>query len=129
MSPADPMTDDDNTTPLDGPTDELPVAATPASPPAATAGDGATPAVAGVVLAALWIMGIGLIVAQVVSAAHHVPGPGAVAVILHMAGAVAGVFCYRATSRHRGLPRLLGLLAILAITAALLWYFWWSPAR
>lgn len=112
----------------EGPTDELPVAATPAESPSVRGG-GWAPSVAGVVLCVLWIMGVGMIVAQIVSAGEHDPGPGALTVGLHVGGAIAGVFCYRAVSRNRGLPRLLGLLAILAITIALLWFFWWSPAR
>jgi hypothetical protein len=128
-----PHNSDDGTMPIDrpvdAPTDELPVASSAAESPASGSGGGAVPAVAGIVLCILWIMSIGLIVAQIVSAGRHDPGPGALAVGLHVAGALAGVACYRATSRHRGLPRLLGLLVILAITTALLWYFWWSPAR
>lgn len=118
------VTDDE-----DVPTTELPVGTTNAAEAPAVTGGGRTPAVAGVVLSVLWIMGIGMVTAQVISAAQHVPGPGPVAVGVHVAAAVVGVLCYRATSRHRGLPRLIGLLVLLAVVVGLLWYFWWSPAR
>jgi hypothetical protein len=118
----------------DVPTDEPPIHGTPTGPPdRAPAADrrrrGVLSGLAGVGLCVLWIMGIGVVVAQVVSVSGGRPGPGALAVGGHLAGAVVAVFCYRTVSRRRGLPRLLGLLALLAILVLLLWFYWWSPVR
>lgn len=122
---------DENTMPVDAPTVELPITTTtPAESPAKdTLTKGILPRAAGVLLCVLWIMGIGLLVAQIVASRQHRPGPGPLAVGAHLAVAVTALLCYRATSRNQGLPRLLGFLIMVAITVALLWYFWWSPAR
>jgi hypothetical protein len=113
----------------DARTEELPVVPSPSESPARGRSGGLVPGVAGVVLCVLWIMGIGMVVAQLVSAQQDRPGPGALAVGAHVAAAVLGVVSYRAVSRNPGLPRLLGLIVLLAMTVALLWFFWWSPAR
>jgi hypothetical protein len=89
-------------------------------------GGGLVAGVSGVLVCVLLIMGVGMIVAQFVSGHNGQPGPGALTVGAHVAGAVVGVFCYR-LSRGRGIGRLLGLLAVVLITVALLWFFWWSP--
>jgi predicted anti-sigma-YlaC factor YlaD len=81
---------------------------------------------AGVLTAVLVLLGVGMVVAQVVGAAQHHPGPGALAVGAHVAGAVVGIWCYR-LARRSGRVRWLGLVALPAITVVLLWFFWWSP--
>jgi hypothetical protein len=83
--------------------------------------------VAGVLTAVLVLLGIGMVVAQVVGAAQHHPGPGALAVGAHVAGAVVGIWCYRLASQRSGLARWLGFVALPVITVVLLWFFWWSP--
>lgn len=113
----------------DAPTAELHITASEAGAPDAGSRGRFVPGAAGAVLCVLWIMGIGMVVAQLVSGQQDRPGPGALAVGAHVVAAVIGVVAYRAASRHRGLPRLLGLLVLLAMTVALVWFFWWSPAR
>jgi hypothetical protein len=84
--------------------------------------------IAGILAAVLVILAIGMIVAQIVSARSHQPGPGALAVGAHVAGAIAGICCYRLTTRHRPvLATVLSFLALPLITGLLLWFFWWSP--
>jgi hypothetical protein len=104
-------------TAMDAPTDALPAPAT--RPPRSLA--------AGVLVAVLVLLGIGMVVAQVVGAAQHHPGPGALAVGAHMAGAVLGVWCYRLATRRSGLVRWLGFAALPVLIVALLWFFWWLP--
>jgi predicted anti-sigma-YlaC factor YlaD len=82
---------------------------------------------AGVLTAVLVLLGIGMVVAQVVGAAQHHPGPGALAVGAHVAGAVVGIWCYLLASRRSGLVRWLGFVALPVVTVVLLWFFWWSP--
>jgi hypothetical protein len=109
----------------DGPTRELRVGGTPA----ATRPGGFLSGVAGVGLCVLWIMAVGLVVAQIVSAGQDRPGPGAFAVGSHVLAALVGVGCYRAVRGGRGLARLLGLCVLSVVLVVLLWFFWWSPAR
>lgn len=94
--------------------------------PASNKGRGVVPAVTAVLMLALLIMAAGMVVAQLVGGGDRQPGPGGATVAWHVAGAVAGVVCYR-YSRRRGAVRLLALLAIVVITALVLWFFWWSP--
>jgi len=115
--------DDDSqmaTTPIQAPTDALPAPA--ARPPRSLAAG-----TAGVLTAVLALLGIGMLVAQVAGAAQHHPGPGALTVAAHMAGAVLGIWCYRLATRRSGLVRWLGFAALPVMIAALLWVFWWSP--
>jgi predicted anti-sigma-YlaC factor YlaD len=105
-----------------GPADALPV-------PVARPNRSVVAGTAGVLTAVLVLLGIGMVVAQVVGAAQHHPGPGALAVGAHVAGAVVGIWCYRLVrSTRSGIVRVLGFVALPVITAALLWFFWWSPA-
>lgn len=101
---------------MEAPTDALPAPA--ARPPRSM--------VAGVLTAVLVLLGLGMVVAQVVGAAQHHPGPGALAVGAHVAGAVVGIWCYRLVGRS-GLVRWLGFVALPVIIVVLLWFFWWSP--
>jgi hypothetical protein len=101
--------------------------ATDALPVARPAGGGLAPGVTGVVMVVLLIMGVGMLVAQFMGGHDDQPGPGALTVGAHLAGAVVGVFCYRAT-RRTGIAKPLGLLAILVVAALLLWFFWWAPS-
>lgn len=101
-----------------------PSAEPPGSP---RSGGGPIAAVSGVVMIALLIMGIGMVIAQLTSAQHHQPGPGALAVGAHAAGAVVGVVCY-GYSRRKGSGRLIALLVTVATALLLLWFFWWSPS-
>jgi hypothetical protein len=94
---------------------------------ATPAGGGLVPGVVGVLLCVLLIMGVGMFVAQLMGGHDDQPGPGALTVGAHLAGVVAGVFCYR-LSRRTGRGRLLGLLGIVVVTVLLLWFFWWSPS-
>jgi hypothetical protein len=110
---------DEMTTPtaMDAPTDALPA---PTTRPSQSL-------VAGVLVAVLVLLGIGMVVAQVVGAAQHHPGPGALAVGAHVAGAVVGIWCYRLAGRRSGLVRWLGFAALPVLIVALLWIFWWLP--
>lgn len=109
------------------PTQDLPEPddETPPEQPRASRG-GLIRGVAGVFVCVLLIMAVGLVVAQLVSAHNHQPGPGGLSIGAHVLGAIAGVVGYRYT-RRTGLARLFGLLAVLLITVLLLWFFWWSP--
>jgi predicted anti-sigma-YlaC factor YlaD len=102
------------------PTDALPA-------PAARPPRGLVAGTSGVLAAVLALLGVGMVVAQVVGAAQHHPGPGALAVGAHVAGAVAGIWCYRLATRRSGLVRWLGFVALPVLIAALLWFFWWLP--
>jgi predicted anti-sigma-YlaC factor YlaD len=116
-------TSEEMTTPtsMEAPTDALPAPA--ARPPRSLVAG-----TAGVLTAVLVLLGIGMAVAQVVGAAQHHPGPGALAVGAHVAGAVVGIWCYRLASRRSGLVRWLGFVALPVLVVVLLWVFWWSPA-
>lgn len=85
-------------------------------------------AIAGVLTAMLVIMGVGLLVAQIVSAANGQPGPGAVAVGSHLAGAAVGIGCYRVTVRRRGWSRVAALSVLSVVTVVLLALFWLAPS-
>jgi predicted anti-sigma-YlaC factor YlaD len=82
---------------------------------------------AGVLVAVLVFLGLGMLVAQVVGAAQHHPGPGVLAVGAHVAGAVVGIWCYRLASTRSGLVRWLGFVALPVLVVVLLWVFWWLP--
>lgn len=105
---------------METPTDALPVPA--ARPPRSVVAG-----LAGVLAAVLVLLGIGMPVAQVVGAAQRHPGPGALAVGAHVAGAVLGIWCYRLASRRSGLVRWLGFVALPVLVAVLLWFFWLLP--
>lgn len=105
------------------PTYELPTAGSTGT----RSGGGPIAALSGVVMLVLLIMGGGMVIAQLTSAQHHQPGPGALAVGAHVAGAVVGVVCY-GYSRRKGSGRLIALLATLLTALLLLWFFWWSPS-
>ena len=79
---------------------------------------------AGVITAALLLLGLGLLTALFVSYGFGVPGPRPLALGAHLAGAVLAVPLYRWTLRgsHRGLA-FLGLVVLLGL---LLWFFWWA---
>ena len=83
--------------------------------------------VPGVLTAALVIMGIGMLVAQIVSGANGEPGPGTLAVGSHLAGAVVGVACYRVALRRPGRAAIAAMVLLPLVTAILLWFFWLSP--
>jgi hypothetical protein len=80
----------------------------------------------GVLTAVLVILALVMIGAQFVSGKHEQPGPGLFEVVTHVVAAVVGVIVYRIANRRRGMGRLIGCIVLLAITGALLWYFWWS---
>jgi hypothetical protein len=114
----------------DTPTDELPIGGGQQDEPAARPkppGGGLLAGISGVVFCILLIMAVGLVFAQITSGHNGQPGPGAITVGAHIAGVLAGFFCYR-LSRGRGLRGLLGLLAILVVAGLLLWFYWWSPS-
>ena len=115
-------TADEMTTPtsMETPTDALPAPA--ARPPRSLVAG-----TAGVLTAVLVLLGIGMVVAQVVGAAQHHPGPGALAVGAHVAGALMGIWCYRLATRRSGPLRWLGFVALPVLILVLLWVFWWSP--
>jgi hypothetical protein len=81
---------------------------------------------AGILTATLAIMAIGMVIAQLISALHDQPGPGTSTVCAHLAGAIAGIYCYRITTTKQGWPKRLTATALPLITAALLWFYWWS---
>jgi hypothetical protein len=119
-----------------GPNDDLPTAPIPVvgagSDDSDTTAEPVKPrrsflaGLSGVLTVVLLIMAVGMIVAQYVSGRHEQPGPGLFEIVTHVAAAVLGVVCYRATARRRGPARLFGTVVLLAITGALLWFFWWS---
>lgn len=96
--------------------------ALPDSPPAVRGA-----AIAGVLAAVLVIMGAGLLVAQIVSGVNGQPGPGALAVGAHLAGAVLGVGGYRVAVRRRGRWRVAALCVLPLVTVLLVALFWLSP--
>jgi hypothetical protein len=100
---------------------------TPAVPTKSAAGRSGWSAVAGVLAAMLVIMGVGMLVAQVVSGANGQPGPGALSVGAHLAGAVVGVGCYQVSLRRRGRSKAAALVVSALVTVALLVLFWLSP--
>jgi hypothetical protein len=102
--------------------DEMTTLPAPAARPARSVITGT----AGVLVAVLVFLGVGMVVAQVVGAAQHHPGPGALAVGAHVAGAVVGIWCYRLV-RRSGLVRWLGFAALPVLIVVLLWVFWWLP--
>lgn len=93
-----------------------------------SSGGGLVPGIAGVICCVLLIIAVGLIVAQFVSGQHGQPGPGTTVIAAHVAGACAGLACYRMT-RRPGVARVVGVLAIVVIAVLLLWFFWWSPTE
>lgn len=74
----------------------------------------------------LVIMGVGMLVAQIVSSVSGWPGPGALAVGAHLAGTVVGVACYRVVQRRHGAARVAALLVLPLVIGVLLWLFWLS---
>lgn len=76
---------------------------------------------AGLVLLALGVLGV-----QIYAYTQHLPGPGGVAVTGHLVAAVLAVVCQRNADRSSGWRSALGVLAVLVITSATLWLFWWA---
>jgi hypothetical protein len=76
---------------------------------------------AGLVLLALGVLGV-----QIYAYTQHLPGPGGVAVTGHLVAAVLAVVCQRIADRSSGWRSALGVLAVLVITSATLWLFWWA---
>lgn len=106
------------------PTDELPTTPTPAE----TRRPARTNAIAGVLTGVLVIMGVGMLVAQIVSAVNGQPGPGALAVGAHLAGAVIGVCCYQVAIRRTGRLKVAALVVLPLVIVVLTWVFWLSPS-
>lgn len=104
------------------PTDELPIAGVTVPIHASRKRSGTT----GILTAVLVIMAVVMVVAQIISAIRGQPGPGPFAVSAHVAGAVAGIWCYRKTISTSAWLRRLTATALPLITAALLWFYWWS---
>ncbi|HEY3610533.1 MAG TPA: hypothetical protein VGL06_23730 [Pseudonocardiaceae bacterium] len=120
--------DDDSRETATEPTTPAAAADTDAPPvPVARPNRSVVAGTAGVLTAVLVLLGMGMVVAQLVGAAQHHPGPGALAVGAHVAGAVVGIWCYRLACRRSGIAKALGFVALPVITAVLLWFFWWSP--
>lgn len=109
-------------------TTAVPTEPLPASSPAADGGRPRGSAIAGVLTAVLVIMGIGMVVAQIVSGANGRPGPGALTVGAQVAGAVVGVACYRVgvVGPRRGAVRVAALVCQPVVTVLLLWFCWFS---
>jgi hypothetical protein len=80
---------------------------------------------AGVVTAALVIMALGMIVAQIYSAANAEPGPGPIAVGAHIVAAIGAVPLYRVARRRDGRARWLAGGALLVLMLLVLWFYWW----
>lgn len=74
----------------------------------------------GVVLLALVV-----VVAQLTSGRPDNAGPGTGSFVAHVAAAVTAVLLQRFADRHRRWSAFAAHMGVLAVTAALLWFFWW----
>lgn len=128
------MDDEERTGPMPTETETTPPEPVPAaSESVAAAEPGSAPAtvvavrgsgVVGVLAVVAVIMGVGMLVAQIVSSAYGRPGPGVLAVGAHLAGAVVGVGCYQVATRRRGPVRVAALVVLPLVIVGLLWFFW-----
>lgn len=73
-----------------------------------------------VLLLALLVIG-----SAVFSRGHGMPGPPALMIGCHVAGAIVVLLLQRAVSRTRPPAPGLAVLGIGAVLVALLWFFWW----
>jgi hypothetical protein len=87
---------------------------------------GALTAFAGVLAAALVLLGVGELVALAVSSSMGSPGPRPQAIAAQLVGALLAVPLYRWAGRRRGLARALAVLGLVAVLGLLLWWFWWT---
>ncbi|MEU3275279.1 hypothetical protein ABZ639_30880 [Saccharomonospora sp. NPDC006951] len=76
---------------------------------------------AGLVILALAVLG-----AVVLGWATGAVGPGGWPLLGHAAGAAGGVAAQRFADRHSGPKAAAAGIAVVAIAAAVLWFFWWA---
>ncbi|HEX7661397.1 MAG TPA: hypothetical protein VF444_18135 [Pseudonocardiaceae bacterium] len=80
----------------------------------------------GLLTAGLVVLAVVVICAQVYSGTHGMPGPGAVTLCAHAGAALLAVPLQLSADRRPGARRWLCCTAILLITAAVLWFFWYA---
>lgn len=63
---------------------------------------------------------------QVLAWARDMPGPGLTMVAGHLVAAVLAVLAQRFADRLDGWQSVVSVLAVIAVTGAALWLFWWA---
>jgi hypothetical protein len=114
---AAPDTEELETAPLPVPAPE-----TPAAPPKTRRWRGIT----GSLAFGLTALAVVVLAAGVLCAFTGAPGPGTVPLIAHPVAAVLALAAQHFADRRRGLPAGFAGAAVVALTAATLWFFWWA---
>lgn len=79
----------------------------------------------GSLAAGLAVLALGVLVAQIVAWSAGGSGPGGLTVTGHVVAAVLVLVAQRIADRRLGRPAALAAVAVLALTGAVLWFFWW----
>ncbi len=79
----------------------------------------------GSLAAGLVVLAVLLGVVHWLSGPDTVPGPGIGALVGHWVGAVVAVALQWFADRRRGVQAVLAALAVLTVTVAVLWTWWW----
>lgn len=79
----------------------------------------------GALAAGLVVLTVVVLVAQVVGLVHGSEGPGPFMVVGHVVAAALAVPAQRIADRRQGRPAALAGAAVLALTLAALWLYWW----
>ncbi|WP_222719821.1 hypothetical protein [Actinokineospora xionganensis] len=75
----------------------------------------------GLCVLALVVVGL-----QLLASSKGMPGPGFPVVLGHAVAAIAAVVFQRQADRRQGSVAVLPVLLVAALTAATIWFFWWS---
>jgi hypothetical protein len=67
-----------------------------------------------------------VVVFQILAWIGGLPGPGLLTVAGHLVATALAVLAQRFADRHRGWPGMVAVLAVLVVTAATLWLYWWQ---
>ncbi|MQA10807.1 MAG: hypothetical protein GEU98_20080 [Pseudonocardiaceae bacterium] len=82
--------------------------------------------VSGALSLGLVVLALVVAAAQVLALSDNADGPGPLPVIGHLIAAAIAVACQQMADRRGGLPSVLGVLGVFAVTGAALWMFWWA---
>jgi hypothetical protein len=101
----------------------------PVTPPASAAPrhrGGLWRELSGALAVGMSVLAVVVVVFQVLAFVRHVPGPGVLTVVGHIAAAVLAVFVQRFADRRSGWGAALAVLGVVAVSSAALWFFWWA---
>ncbi|MFI6101308.1 hypothetical protein ACIA8G_37665 [Lentzea sp. NPDC051213] len=83
-------------------------------------------AVSGVLAVGLVLLALGNIGVQFYANARDLPGPGTLSVVAHVVAALLGIAGQIVSDRYGDWKAPVSSLAVLAVSGATLWTFWWA---